>query len=161
VIPYEHADRLQAIVTTYFPFLREAGFEVAESSYDAAGLTGRMLLRRPDVVLEASLHNDDLDLFVAPAVPKPTFVKVNLLILYFTRAKVNYAEFVRRRESAAPEPSQDQIWRDWAADVADHLDRILTFAVADGYDERLADRERYELEVAVDVDRQIAEYEKS
>ena len=161
MIPYEHADRLRAIVTTYFGFLQSAGFEVADSSYDAAGLTGRMLLRRPDVVLEASIHNDDVDLFVAPAVPNPTFVKVNLLIPYFERAMVNYADFVRRQDSAAPEPSQDQIWRASAVDVADHLDRILAFAQADGYEERLADRERYEAEVAADIDRQIAEYGKS
>jgi hypothetical protein len=161
VIPYEHADRLRAIVTTYFAFLQEAGFEVAESGYDAAGLTGRMLLRRPDVVLEASLHNDDLDFFIAPAVPNPTFVKLNALVLYLTRARVNYAEFMRRQVSAEPEPSQDQIWRDSAADMAEHLDRILAFAKADGYEERMADRERYEAEVAADVDRQIAEYEQS
>lgn len=157
MIPYDHDDRLRAIVATYFAFLQEAGFEVAESSYDAAALVGRMLLRRPDVVLEACLHNDDLDFLVAPAVDDPTFVKVNQLVLYVKRATVDYAEFLRRRD-AAPEPSQDQIWRDCAFDLADHLDRILAFAQADGYEERLADRDRYEAEVAAEFDRQIAEY---
>jgi hypothetical protein len=158
-IPYDHADRLGAIIAKYFPFLGDAGFHVEESHYDARALLGHMLLRRPDVVIKASLHNDDLDFFIAPAVPDPNFVKLNLLVLYFTRATVNYAEFMRRQSAPEPEPSQDELWRDWAADIARQLDRILAFAQADGYEERLADRERYEAQVAADIERQIAEYE--
>jgi len=160
LIPYDHSDRLHAIVATYFSFLLEAGFHVEESRYDAASLSGHMRLQRPDVVIEASLHNDELDFFIAPAVPDPIFVKLNLLVLYFTRTKVNYAEFMRRQSAPVPEPSQDELWRDWAADIARQLDRILAFAQADGYDQHLADRERYEAEVAADIDRQIAQYEK-
>lgn len=157
LIPYDHPDRLGAILTTYFPFLQHAGFGVAESTYDAARLSGRMLLRRSDVVIEARLHNDDLDLAIAPAVATPVFVKLNLLVLYLGRTGVNYAEFMSRR--AEPEPSLDALWRAEAADVAAHLDRIVAFARPEGFDERLADRQRYEAEVAADIDRQIAEYE--
>jgi hypothetical protein len=159
MIPYEHPDRLHAILTKYFAFLQEAGFVVAASSYDAHRLLGHMLLRRPEVVIEAFLHNDDLDLAIAPAVGSPTFVKLNLLVLYFRQATVNYAEFMRRQSSREPKLSQDEIWRNGAADIAGHIDRILAFAQADGYEERLADRERYEAEVAADIDRQIAEFE--
>jgi hypothetical protein len=156
-ISYDHPNRLDAILTTYFPFLPDAGFSVTESSYDATRLSGRTLLRRPDVVIEARLRNDDLDLAIAPAVATPIYVKLNLLVRYLDSARVDYPEFMRRRSE--PEPSQEAIWRAEAADVAAHLDRILAFAQAEGFDERNAERERYEAEVAADIDRQIAEYQ--
>ena len=156
-IPYEHPDRLHAIITKYFGFFEsEAGFTVTEYHYNAARLVGQMLLTRPDVVLQATLHEDELDFYVAPAGANPKFVKVNLLLLYFKRVPVNYAEFMSR--PPAPEPSQDEIWREWGADIKQHLAQILQFAQAAGYEARLADQERYEAEVAKDTERQVAEY---
>ena len=152
---YEHPDRLRAIVGTYFRFLEEdAGFTQAESRYQPAHLTGHLLLTRRDVVIRICLHNDDLDLYIAPTVPDATFVKVNLLLLYFKHAMVDYAALANRPQ--APEPSQDEIWRDWAGEITSYLPRIIEFAQADRYDSRLAEQQRYETEVAAHLDSQRA-----
>jgi hypothetical protein len=157
-IPYDHANRLRAIVDRYFGFFEnEAGFTQAKSHYDRRYLHGALLLRRSDVELEFGIHNDDLDLYVRPSGAQADFIKVSDLLFYFKRPKLDYA--AARARPPAPEPSDDEIWRSEGAEVKHYLDRILEFAQANGYAQRVADVKRYQAEDVLELRRQIAEYE--
>jgi hypothetical protein len=157
-IPYDHPDRLRAIVDTYFGFLKkEAGFTEAESHYSRPGLTGQLSLRRPEVEVDIGIRNDDVDLYVRPSGAQADSTKVVDLVFYFKRPPLDYAPAQERPPDLR---SQDEVWRSEAASVKRYLDDILAFAQEPGYEERVADLKRYQAEGVAELRRQMAEYRR-
>ena len=149
-IPYDHPDRLRAIVQAHFGFLEgEAGFVLADSRYSRQYLSGRLLLRRADVELEFAIHNDDLDLYVGPPGASADAVEVSDVIVYFKHPDPDVV--AAQAASPAVELSQDEFWKAQAADVKAYLARILQFAQAAGYPARVAELKRYQDRRVIDA----------